>query len=193
MTKFMKLKMHSHDIQSIFTREDILENLDKIVASLTEFYENISPEIFFELPNDGGWSPEKNLRHLIKSTQPIYLGLIFPKFTLYLFGFRKKKSMSMIQVQKAYLEKLNSGRGAGVFTPIGNNFKVDPELQKKMIYDFITLFAKYKKQIARWKDQDLDNYNLPHPILGNITVREMILFSIFHLFHHTEKLELRLN
>ena len=193
MTKFMKLKMHSLDIQSIFTREDILENLDKIVASLTEFYGNISPEIFFELPNDGGWSPEKNLRHLIKSTQPIYLGLIFPKFTLYLFGLRKKKSMSMIQVQKAYLEKLNSGRGAGVFTPIGNNLKVDPELQKKMIYDFITLFAKYKKQIAQWKDQDLDNYNLPHPILGNITVREMILFSLFHLFHHTEKLEIRLN
>lgn len=83
MTKFMKLKMHSLDIQSIFTREDILENLDKIVASLTEFYENISPEIFLNCRMmEAGH--QKNLRHLIKSTQPIYLGLIFPKFTLYL-------------------------------------------------------------------------------------------------------------
>lgn len=189
----MKLKIQLEDVESIFTREDILENLDRITESIAAFYNDIPPENFFLPPADGGWSPEKNLRHLIKGTLPIYLGLLSPKFTLLIFGSGKSKSRTMLEIKNAYLIKINSGSGAGVFTPIGENTKIDISLQQKLVSDFSKLFGKYKKQILSWEDSDLDKYNMPHPILGNITIREMLLFSIYHLFHHTKKVEARFN
>ena len=99
----------------------------------------------------------------------------------------------MLEIKNAYLIKINSGSGAGVFTPIGENTKIDISLQQKLVSDFSKLFGKYKKQILSWEDSDLDKYNMPHPILGNITIREMLLFSIYHLFHHTKKVEARFN
>jgi len=189
----MKLGIQLEDVESIFTREDILENLDRIPESIAAFYSDIPPETFFAIPSDGGWSAEKNLRHLIKATQPIYLGLMSPKFTLFIFGSSKEKSRTISEIKQAYQAKLNSGSGAGVFTPIGENKKIDSDVQKKLVQDFLKLFAKYKRQIAFWEDGELDTHNMPHPILGNITVREMILFSIYHLFHHTSKVEARLS
>ena len=189
----MKLKLHLTDIQSIFTREDMLENMDRVVDAICAFYGDIPPEAFFLSPANGGWSPEKNLRHLLKSTQPIYLGLMSPKIALFIFGSAKEKSRTMLEIKNEYLTKLNTGSGAGVFTPIGENTKVDTEAQKKFIADFNKLFGKYKKQINSWEDSAMDKYNMPHPILGNLSIREMLLFSFFHLFHHTEKVEARLN
>ncbi len=187
----MKLKLHLPDVESIFTKEDMIENMDKITESIRAFYGDMPPETFFLSPADGGWSPEKNLRHLIKATQAIYLGLMSPKFTLFIFGSGKEKSRTILEIKTAYLAKLNAGGGAGVFTPIGDHSKVEPEAQKKLLQDFTKLFSKYKQKISAWDEKDLDNYNMPHPILGNLTIREMLLFSIFHLFHHSEKVEAR--
>jgi hypothetical protein len=32
--------------------------------------------------------------------------------------------------------------------------------------------------IGRWHEDDLDRYRLPHPLLGKLTVREMLLVSV---------------
>lgn len=189
----MKLKLHLPDVETIFTKEDMIGSMDKITESIAAFYGDMPAEKFFQSPADGGWSPEKNLRHLIKATQPIYLGLMSPKFTLFVFGAGKEKSRTISEIKAAYLAKLNAGGGAGVFTPIGEHSKVEPEAQKKLVQDFTKLFGKYKQKISSWNEEDLDKYNMPHPILGNLTIREMLLFSLFHLFHHSEKVEARLN
>jgi hypothetical protein len=189
----MKLKLHLNDVETIFTKEEMVSNMDRIIESISEFYGNMPPEKFFASPANGGWSPEKNIRHLIKSTQPIYLGLMSPKLTLYIFGFGKEKSRNITEIKRDYLAKLNAGGGAGVFTPMGDHKEVKPEEQKKLVSEFVKLFQKYKMKIESWEETSLDKYNMPHPLLGNLTVREMLLFSIFHLFHHTEKVEARFN
>ena len=35
-----------------------------------------------------------------------------------------------------------------------------------------------------WKDTQLDQYIVPHPLLGKITLREMGYFTIYHVQHH---------
>ena len=34
--------------------------------------------------------------------------------------------------------------------------------------------------------KQLDHYLLPHPLLGKITLREMLFFSAYHIQHHTK-------
>jgi hypothetical protein len=40
------------------------------------------------------------------------------------------------------------------------------------------------KKIGQWSEKNLDAYLLPHPLLGKITVREMLFFTTFHTDHH---------
>ncbi|NBX80802.1 MAG: DinB family protein, partial [Flavobacteriales bacterium] len=35
-------------------------------------------------------------------------------------------------------------------------------------------------------EDDLDKYVLPHPLLGKLTLREMLCFTIYHVKHHVE-------
>ena len=43
-----------------------------------------------------------------------------------------------------------------------------------------TLSIKFQK----WKEKDLDIYLLPHPLLGKMTIREIVLWTAYHTEHH---------
>ena len=45
--------------------------------------------------------------------------------------------------------------------------------------------------IARWPDRSLDRYQLPHPLLGKLTLREMLIFTAYHQMHHLEGVKRR--
>ncbi len=38
--------------------------------------------------------------------------------------------------------------------------------------------------LGMWTEQELDEYQLPHPLIGNLTVREMLFFTIYHSLRH---------
>ena len=38
--------------------------------------------------------------------------------------------------------------------------------------------------VQRWPEPSLDRYQLLHPLLGRLTVREMLEFSVYHHAHH---------
>ncbi len=38
--------------------------------------------------------------------------------------------------------------------------------------------------IGKWNDRNPDRTLLPHPLLGKLTVREMLYFTIYHVEHH---------
>ena len=39
-------------------------------------------------------------------------------------------------------------------------------------------------QVARWPEPAFDRYRLPHPLLGKLSVREMLFFTLYHNAHH---------
>ena len=41
-----------------------------------------------------------------------------------------------------------------------------------------------REKVENWKESDLDKYVLPHPLLGKISLREMLYFTDFHILHH---------
>ena len=46
--------------------------------------------------------------------------------------------------------------------------------------------------IGSWREQDLDRYVLPHPLLGKLTLREMLFFTLYHNYHHVRNVAARL-
>ncbi|QLH34686.1 MAG: DinB family protein [Cyclobacteriaceae bacterium] len=41
-------------------------------------------------------------------------------------------------------------------------------------------------KLNRFSEAELDLYILPHPLLGKLTLREMIYFTCYHVQHHQE-------
>ena len=40
------------------------------------------------------------------------------------------------------------------------------------------------KNLDKFSEEDLDKFILPHPLLGKLTMREMMYFTIYHAQHH---------
>ncbi|HRH60621.1 MAG TPA: DinB family protein, partial [Chitinophagaceae bacterium] len=45
------------------------------------------------------------------------------------------------------------------------------------------------KRVNNKPEDELDVYILPHPLLGKLTLREMLYFTIYHAEHHLKNVE----
>ena len=61
---------------------------------------------------------------------------------------------------------------------------------KKRLLDQYTAYSeKLERLINRLSENELDKYILPHPLLGKLTLREMMFFTIYHTQHHSTSLK----
>ncbi|MEO5583430.1 MAG: DinB family protein, partial [Saprospiraceae bacterium] len=62
--------------------------------------------------------------------------------------------------------------------------------EKDTIYnDFNAKVKALQENMENWSEEELDKYVIPHPLLGNLTFREMLYFSIYHAGHHRKNVE----
>lgn len=80
-----------------------------------------------------------------------------------------------------YVEKLAAGgRATSRFIPQ----PVGVELQGKRSQQLLGLIDQLTRQIGHFTEKDLDTIIAPHPLLGRVTLREMMYFTIYHVEHH---------
>ncbi|MGD9649059.1 MAG: DinB family protein [Pirellulales bacterium] len=170
------------------TRDALLASLAEFDAQATELWRSFAPAEFFARPVDGGWSPAQNVVHLERGTLPVIWGLKLPKWLLkLLFGRARTASRSYEEVRDRYRQVLAAGGGAGPFTPRKKPLPRDPaQAQAKSLDSWQRLIPRLSAATGDWREEDLDRYRMLHPLLGRLTVREMLYFTLYHLSHHTE-------
>jgi len=175
------------------SRDAILSELLRLHEASSVFWESFSTDEFFA-PVGGGWSPAGNVRHLNKSIGPLARAFRLPRPAIWvLFGKARKPSRTYAGLRQDYLAMLEQGAGAGSFAPepaseLGNDARPRVDLMAKR-EDFS---RQLWLAIDSWRDQDLDRYLLPHPLLGKLTLREMLFFTLYHNYHHVRNVAARL-
>ena len=172
-----------------------IQNKDEIIDALNEkinaFNNFISPmtKEEFEISPGGKWSAGQNLDHLIRAIKPLQLAFRLPKLFLKIFfGNANRPSKSYEQLVGKYKSKLAAGgKASGPFIPPVILFENKNALLKTYEKQKLNFIRKVRKQ----KESELDKYILPHPLLGKLTMREMLFFTIYHNQHHLETLEQR--
>ena len=48
---------------------------------------------------------------------------------------------------------------------------------------------RLNRRIDRFSESELDTLILPHPLLGKLTLREMLYFTAYHADHHRRSIE----
>ena len=174
--------------------------LDEMVAAFEvegpvvhDFFRDISEEQFFAAPPEV-WTPADNLVHLIKSVNPLIMGLRLPKVALRLrFGRAKGPSRSLAAIRDEYLNVTLAGGAV-------STGQYNPEIAEATGAERVRILTKWSqkademvKVLSGWNDADLDKINVPHPAMGDMTLRDILLFTLYHNLHHVNDVSRLLN
>jgi hypothetical protein len=172
----------------IHDKPQIIAALNEKVDEFNGYISSLNKEQFEASPN-GKWSAGQNLDHLIRAIKPLQIAYGLPKFVLSIFfGKANRSSQAYDELVIKYKTKLAAGgKASGPFIPPIVGFEKKVDLIKKYADQKQKLIAKIEKQ----SEADLDKYILPHPLLGKVTLREMLYFTIHHNEHHLELLKSR--
>lgn len=174
------------DLNSTYTKESLLLALERIHQNVTNYFAAMPPENFFARSEDG-WSPSDNLDHLVKSVKPIARAMQLPKEKLKsLFGIASRPSRSFQEIYDGYLQAIHNGaQASGRFLPDQATPTIEPEEAKaQLLVQWVQLGPVLLEQVEAWSESDLDTYVLPHPLLENLTFREMLFFTLCHNQRH---------
>ncbi|MHA7099015.1 DinB family protein [Roseivirga pacifica] len=169
---------------------EIKARLEEAYSDFLKFIDGLSADEFDYAP-EGKWNAGQQAIHLIKSTKPLVKALGLPKFLLkQQFGKTNREGRNYEQVVERYKEKLatTTMEAPAKFKPEASShkdFKKLCEAQRAVI-------DKIQTKLNKWTEEEMDEYVLPHPLMGKVTVREMMYFSIYHAGHHQNLVKLYL-
>jgi DinB superfamily len=160
----------------------IISSTETIVTEILKICKQTNEDHFFH--SDGKWSIAENLEHLRLSFARSKKGLFIPKFlSKMMFGKPAHSSLPYEVLEEKYHQKLKEGAKASKeYIPTVQRERTGKEA---LMQRFKNTTDSYLNEIRYyWEENNIDNYQLPHPVLGNITARELMYFNIFHCWHH---------
>ena len=168
------------------TKSDLIAALKDSNQGGGNWFREIPADDFFTRRGEA-WSSSDNVDHLIRSVKPITLALKLPKITLQtMFGKPEKSSMTYEELCKIYRDAIAAGaQASGRYLPNQESPSDNSETRKKeLLAQWSKANAELVSVAEKWSESELDQYLLPHPLIGKLTIREMLFFTIYHNLRH---------
>ncbi len=166
---------------SIHNKIDIIEHIQQAFDQVSTFMNNLTTAQCIQA-SASQWSAGQHLQHLVLSTQPINTLLMGDIEHIKVFGTPDRPTAwsydELVANYQAHLEK--GAKAKGQFVPDELTLYDKEEL----IDDFILAKEELIEALEEWDDDALDKYCIPHPLLGKLSIREMLFFTIYHTRHH---------
>ena len=173
------------------TRDEILRKLDEVQDESASYWSSFDAAAFFAKPGEA-WSPAENVRHLVKSIRPVTKALKVPRIVLWIrFGRPRRESVAWDTLIERYQGLLAAGGKAGRFAPSPREEHDLEARRAEILAQHAEANRALRAAILRWSENALDRSQLPHPLLGNLTIREMLYFTLHHQLHHIGVVERR--
>jgi hypothetical protein len=165
----------------IMFREEIISELKSNYQDFTGYLLSLE-ENEFMYAAVGKWTAGQQMEHLIRSIKPLNTALKLPSFLLkIIFGKSNRPSKDFDSLVARYKSKLVAGgQASGRFLPA----PVDFARRTMLARNLFQLVERLCLIIRSYNEDQLDRLILPHPLLGKVTIREMLYFTIYHAEHH---------
>jgi hypothetical protein len=169
----------------IKSKDQLVTELDQSFNSLISISTLVKDDLY-NVSKNNKWTPAENISHLVNATKMTTLAFSLPKFMhVLLYGKPARTSHGYNKIVDNYQNKLQDGAVAtGLYVPKKTTYQKD-KLHAKLKTEGDKLIGALDK---KWSDEQLDNYQIAHPILGLLTVRELAYFTLYHNSHHQESI-----
>lgn len=181
--------------ESLHARDEILRSLSDLESGVASFFESLSDEELL-VRVGGAWSAAEHLMHLNTSVSAVARGLAVHPWILRLrFGRARAPSRGYVEMREIYRARLAGGvRATGPYVPPRDDV-ADPEIpayRAGILERWKRVNHRLRGALGGWDERQLDRIRLPHPVLGLLTAREMLFFTLYHNQHHVEAAKRRL-
>ena len=169
-------------------KDDIADLIEVKHAELISWLEN-QPNESWTIGPEGKWTTGQQALHLLQSIIPLNNALSMPKLLLrFKFGKANRPVRDYEAIVKRYQERLLDAKGK---TFKGSqNMKVPKLSDKQYLLNRLQIEEKkLQYKTRKISDKNLDSVVLPHPLMGKMPVREIIMWTAHHIEHHTETLK----
>jgi len=169
-------------------KDDIADLIEAKHTELITWLEN-QPEDSWTKGPENKWTTGQQTLHLLQSIVPLNNALSMPKFLLrFKFGKANRPVRTYDAIVKRYQERLQDAKGK---TYKGSqNMKVPTLADKQYLLNRLqTEEKKLQYKTRKISDKNLDALVLPHPLMGKMPVREIIMWTAHHVEHHTKILK----
>lgn len=176
-----------------YSRDELISALEDVHREVDELFRELPGDALVRQPEAGVWSPAEHLIHLVRSVKAVADAMRMPGFLLaVLFGTSREPSRRFDEIRRIYQERLaQGGRATGRYVPPALD-SGDPEATRsRALAGWQRAGAGLVARARRWREPSLDRYRLPHPLIGKLTVREMLFFTLYHDRHHLASVRLR--
>lgn len=163
-------------------------NQDKIKIELRArhhafiIYINELNEDTFNYKYQDKWTAGQQLAHIVLCVKPLVTVFGLERTMLeQKFGKLNRAGLSFDQLLAAYLEKFTEGGKAPEnYVPEEITF----EKRAVLIQNLEELISELCRKLSHFTEDDLDSLCIPHPLLGMLSLREMLYNAIYHVEHH---------
>jgi hypothetical protein len=168
----------------IYAKSDIIARLKALQADVSETVATMTPEQFERVTGEE-WSAADYLKHLILSVKPFARVISMPLDKLHdMFGTADRDSMTYEALVALYHQRLDEGMRAEKVpsvTPVEYRLPPDTtDLKSALLTAWNEGNDRLLAALENLDDAALDRYQLPHPAVGLITLREMLYFTVYH-------------
>ena len=167
---------------SMMNTSELRSRLQAAHSEFAASLKGMSDEAFVQPTGPGKWTPGQHLDHLCRSVFPVLVALRLPGwFRRAMFGKADRPSRTYEELLSRYQQRLaQGGRASGPYVPGA----VPLQRREGLLRRLAKLARQLDRATARLDESTLDREILPHPLLGTLTLREMLCFTAFHADHH---------
>ena len=152
--------------------------------AFTTYIDELTEEQYLATPNEK-WSAGQQMEHIYMSIHPVAKLVANKSVMKEKFGTLDRPGRSYDQLVANYLEVLSGGAKAGPrFSP-----EATPCSEKARLIDEITNDTRsILSELDHYTEEELEQLVIPHPVMGPFTLREMLMFTLYHVQHHEKKI-----
>ncbi|GAB3993771.1 hypothetical protein GCM10028807_29870 [Spirosoma daeguense] len=145
----------------------------------------LSDVAFYEQSGEK-WSVADVTQHLYLSAKPVVRLMTGPRDVLLQWGSPEVPSRTYQQMEAMYRNVLATGvKAPATMSPRPDDTQIG---KAALLERFTGIYQALVDAASGWTEQELDTYCLPHPALGKLSMREMLLFTCLHTQHHLQQL-----
>jgi DinB superfamily len=164
------------------TQAELVQALEARHKEVGDYFSNLSEETFLA-ETAPKWNPGQHLIHLTRANSRIAQGFQ-ARDSLPNNDSGQAKSYEV--VRETYLATL-SHAPSELLAKNGAAVQVEANSSQSQILEAYQRAGTGLKQgVQTWTEAELDAKAMPHPLLGLLSVREMLEFALYHDLHHLE-------
>ncbi len=153
--------------------------------AFTQYVDELTESHFLASPNEK-WSAGQQLAHIYMSVHPVAKLVANKDIMREKFGTLNRPSRTSDVLVSEYLTVLAGGVKAGPrFSPEAVSFRKKENLIERTTEDIGSICT----HLENYSEDELEHLVIPHPVMGPFTLREMLMFTIYHVQHHLMKVQ----